>query len=322
MLKRIPSLILFSVILSTAYFSAFAWDDTGHKISAYIAWQNMTPAAREKAIELLQKAPEESQIGAFYITYGSQSVETRKREYFMLIASWADIIRDRDFKARYKFNKGNWHYDDIFWTTRNGVVETLPPPEDGGQALTRIKEFIKTIEGGASAADKAVAIAWLEHLIGDIHQPLHTSARVTEREPKGDQGGNFFLLTPEGTARANQQNLHSFWDGIVVRTNPNGENECDLSYLEPFAKKFMKEHPLDKLRGRLAATDPDAWARESLTLAQTEVFPKELVRFQAPPNSYKKRAYKISAERLALAGYRMAEVFNKAFGSPVTAATK
>jgi hypothetical protein len=315
MLKRIPALLLFSIILSNGYFSTFAWDDTGHKISAYIAWQNMTPAARDKAISLLEKAPEESQIAAFYMTYGSQSQDVRKLEYFMLLASWADIIRDRDFKARYKFHKGNWHYSDTFWTVRNGAIETLPDPEDGGQAILRIKEFMRTIEGNGSAADKAVAIAWLEHLIGDVHQPLHTSARVTERELKGDQGGNLFLLTPDGTPRESQQNLHSFWDGIVVRTEPNADSECDRGYLEPIARKFMKDHPVDKLRSRLAAADPDKWARESLALAQTEVFSRDLIRFQAPSNNYKKRAYKISGERLALAGYRMAEVFNKAFGS-------
>jgi hypothetical protein len=315
MLKRISTLLLFSVILSTAYFPALAWDATGHKISAYIAWQNMTPATRERVISLLEKAPEESQIAAYYTTWGAQSAEARKREFFMIIASWADIIRDREFKARYRFHRSNWHYDDVFWTTRDGKIETLPAPEDGGQALTRIKEFMKTIESNASAADKAVAIAWLEHLIGDIHQPLHTSARVTEREPKGDQGGNLFLLTPQDTPRENQQNLHSFWDGIVVRSQPNIDDECDLTYMEPLARKFMKDHPIDKMRSRLATGDPDTWVRESLTLAQTEVFSKDLVRFQAPSKDYKKRAFKIGGERLALAGYRMAEVFNKAFGA-------
>jgi hypothetical protein len=315
-LRRAFIPVLYLGILLGVSFSAFGWDDSGHKITAYIAWQRMTPEVREKVLKILLEAPEDSTISTYYMPYGSQNVEARKRDYFMFMATWADVVRDRKFKNRFdKYHRSNWHYDDVFWTLKDGKIQDLPAPEDGGQALTRIKEFVETIRGTASDSQKAIAIAWLQHLIGDIHQPLHSSARVTDREPKGDQGGNLFLLTPEGTPRDKQENLHWFWDSIVVRNKPNKDDKCDIDFLEPLAREFMKKYPFERVRDRLAIDDYRAWAKESLTLAQTEVFSADLKRFEMPSEKYKKKGLEIAEERLTLAGYRMGEIFNQAFGT-------
>jgi len=52
---------------------------------------------------------------------------------------------------------------------------------------------------------------FLLHFIGDIHQPLHTTARVNDDYPKGDKGGNDFPLPNHYSAK----NLHSVWDKVV-----------------------------------------------------------------------------------------------------------
>lgn len=307
--------LFFGAVLALSAIPALGWDETGHKITAYIAWQTMTPDVRERVIKILTEAPEDSDLSTFYLTYGSTTPEKRKREYFMLVATWADIVRDRKFDTRYKkYHKGNWHYDDAFWTMRDGKIEYLKAPDDGGQALARLVEFDKLIRGSATDAQKAIAIAWMEHLIGDLHQPLHTSARVTDIEPKGDQGGNLFLLTPKDTPRDKQQNLHSFWDGIIGKNMPNSKDECDAVYLDPIAQKIIKMHPLAKMRARLAVGQFELWVKESLTAAQTDVYSADLKRFEAATPKYKKRALEVSQERLALAGYRMGDLFNQVFG--------
>jgi len=316
MFKAAVRLMVIGLLLSMLGTSAFAWDEVGHKITAYIAWQRMTPEVRERVHKILMAAPEDSQIASYYPTYGARTEELRKREYFMFMATWADVIRDRNFETRYKnYHKGNWHYYDKFWTVKNGKIEYLPAPEDGGQALERLKSYSEMIRGRANDAQKAVAIAWLEHLIGDLHQPLHTSARVTDLEPKGDQGGNLFLLTPQGTPRANQENLHWFWDSIVVRNMPNKDNECDSDFIDPIAEKFMKTYPFAKMQGKLAMGRFEDWTEESLKMAQEDVFSADLIRFQTPSEKYKKKALKVAEERLAMAGYRMGEMFNQAFGT-------
>jgi hypothetical protein len=236
----------------------------------------------------------------------------------MLAATWPDIIRDRNFETRYKkYAHSNWHYTDTPWTEKDGRVQQVALTGEGGQALDKIIEFIKLESSGtASDAEKGVAIAWLEHLIGDLHQPLHASARITDKEPKGDQGGNLFLITPEGTPHDKQENIHWFWDSIVVRADPNDKDECDGDYIDPIAHDIMKKYPFSKMEARLALGDPEQWKRESFEIASTKVYPPDLKRFEMPSEDYKKAAMKIAQERLALAGYRMGALFNQIFSTP------
>ena len=58
----------------------------------------------------------------------------------------------------------------------------------------------------------SVAVRFLVHYMGDLHQPLHTIARVNDDYPKGDQGGNLFKLPKVN----NTDNLHSIWDSMVL----------------------------------------------------------------------------------------------------------
>jgi hypothetical protein len=293
---------------------AMAWDDVGHKITAYIAWQRMTPQARENVIRILREAPEDSNLAAFYMS-GPESEETRKREYFEVVATWADIVRDRDFETRYKkYHKSNWHYADIFWKQVNGKVEMLSGFEDNGQAINRLVAFDKTVrDASVSDKEKAIAIAWIMHLGGDIHQPLHTSARVTDLEPKGDQGGNLFLLTPQGTARADQLNLHWLWDSIVIRNYPLKGNESGRQYVEAMADRMMKKYPFAKVQNRLELGQYESWQKESFAFNNTDVFTPDLKRFEAPSERYKRNAYRVAEQQLTLAGYRLGETMNAVF---------
>ena len=313
-------MVLSAAILFVMNTAAFAWDEAGHKISAYIAWQRMTPETREKVIKILLSAPEDSQIGAFYASNGSRTLDTRKREFFMVMATWPDIIRDAKYEVRNKkYANSPWHYADTFWQWKDGKAVIIDSQEPGGLAMQKLNDFNQMIHSTASDAEKAVAIAWLEHLVGDIHQPLHTSGKVTDGNPKGDQGGNLFLLTPKGTPRDKQENLHWFWDSIVVRYIPNAKDQCDADFLDPIAQDIIKLYPYEKLKDKMNDGKFDVWAKESLDIATSVVY-KDLKFFEIPSDKYKKKAFEIAQERLALAGYRMGDLFNEAFGSSSTVA--
>ena len=311
--SKIVFLIIAAFIFTN---SIFAWDDTGHKLTAYIAWERMTPQAREKAFKILMSAPEDSDLSVYYLQ-DSRSEAAKKLELFEIAATWADIVRDRNFKVRYgKYHKGNWHYADTFWTQENGQVKILPNPagEEGGQAVVRLIEFDKVLRNpSASDADKAIALAWILHLGGDIHQPLHTSARVTELEPKGDQGGNLFQLMPNGTPREQAVNLHWFWDSIVGRNIARKNDACDSDYLPAIAKQMTKKYPFSKAQNNLKLGQFSEWQQENFKIASAQVFPSSLQRNVMPSESYKKQAFGISEERLALAGYRLGEMLNQIF---------
>jgi hypothetical protein len=315
MFRKIKIDAVITAVLLSASLPTFAWDEVGHKITAYIAWQRMTPDVRERVIKTLLAAPEDAQLSTFYAGYGSRSQEARQREFFMLVATWPDIIRDKNFPVRQKnYAHSDWHYSDTFWQWKDNKVQLVTDAESSGKAVDKLAEFDKLIRSGASDPEKAVAIAWLEHLIGDIHQPLHASARVTSSNTKGDQGGNLFLLTPKGTPKDKQENLHWFWDSIVIRYQPNSKDVCDADYIDPIADQIIKLYPYDKLKGELADEKFDVWKDESFKIASTEVY-RGVNWFEAPSDKYKKKAFEIAQRRMALAGYRMAELFNDAFAA-------
>jgi hypothetical protein len=314
-------LIVLPVLASASTVSA--WDDAGHKISAYIAWQKMTPEAREKAIKILLAAPEDSDLSVFY-TQDSRSTAARQRELFMIAATWADIVRDRKFKERFeKYHKSNWHYTDFFWRQQaNGKPEIIGDVADGGKALEKLYDFEKVLrDSSESNEEKAIALAWVLHLGGDIHQPLHTSARVTEFEPKGDQGGNLFLLNPKDTPRDKSENLHWFWDSIVGRNIPRKDDACDSDYLPAIAESFMKKYPQTKFQSRVAPVNFEDWKKESFALNPTDVFSPDLIRFEKPSEKYKRKAFRIAEQQLALAGYRLAETLNQILGGAASNST-
>lgn len=313
------SMKILSLLIVTLFCASYAlaWDDAGHKLTTYIAWERMTPQARERAAKILLSAPEDAHLSVFYLQ-DSRSAAAKQRELFMIASTWADIVRDRDFKNRYaKYHKGDWHYADTFWRGTNGKVDVLENfAEPKGKAVEQLFEFDKALRSASvSDAEKAIALAWILHLGGDIHQPLHTSARVTEANPKGDQGGNLFMLSPANATGDDRLNLHWFWDSIVRRNIPRQNDACDSDYLPVIARSMTKKYPFAKMRSQLKLGKFDEWQQEGFQIASTKLYPASLNPGAAPSESYKKMAFKIAEEQIALAGYRMGEMLNQIFDS-------
>lgn len=316
MKKGMLKTVLMAVLSLVFALPAMAWDDVGHKITGYIAWQRMSPAAREKVIKILRAAPEDSHLSAYYQLYGVRPDADKQLDYFMLVPTWADIVRDRAFPVRYeKYHKGEWHYTSVFWRDSGGKAELMADKKADGQAIEKLAEFEKVLRDPVvSDKDKAIALAWFLHIGGDIHQPLHSSSRVTDREPDGDRGGNTFLISPEGTPRENQQNLHWFWDSIVPRNIPYDFGFCEGCYVKHIAEAFISRYSFDAEKGGLALSNYVSWKDESLRLAQGEVFRSDLKRFETPSDAYRRNALSVSERRLTIAGYRMGETLNEIFG--------
>jgi osmotically-inducible protein OsmY len=316
MKETLVKILLILVIAAIFVSPVSAWDDTGHKLAAYIAWEQMSPQAREKAIKILLSAPEDSDLSVFYLQ-DSRSAAAKQRELFMIASTWADIVRNKDFKNRYaKYHHGTWHYLDTFWREVNGKIELVPELEsDKENAVERLFAFDKLLHDASAAdADKAIALAWILHLGGDIHQPLHDSARVTEYDPKGDQGGNLFMLSPKEAKGEDRLNLHWYWDSIIGRNIPRVNDACDSDYLPAIAQQMMRKYPLTKMRGRLKIGKFDEWQKEGFQIASTKLYPPSLKLGEMPSESYKKQAFEIAQEQIALAGYRLGEMLNQVFG--------
>ena len=84
------------------------------------------------------------------------------------------------------------------------------------QARTALKANLKNI-----TAERALFARYFIHMVGDIHQPLHSVALYNKTYPKGDAGGNLLhLKVLNGTV----SNFHSFWDAGAFRLQNDSYN--------------------------------------------------------------------------------------------------
>jgi hypothetical protein len=112
-----------------------------------------------------------------------------------------------------------------------------------------------------------MAIAWLFHLIGDVHQPLHTAQFFTREFPDGDRGGNEICVLV--AADRTPLNLHALWDGLVTSSN----NVSRLRLIgRGLRSQFSNIEPT-----KLFNSDPRTWAKESYAAADV-AYQKGVVR--------------------------------------------
>merc|ERR1711976_124333 len=153
----------------------------------------------------------------------------------------------------------------------------------------------------------------LIHFVGDIHQPLHATAAVMKDHPDGDEGGNSIKLWMEGMEG---DNLHFFWDHMFYHWSPNGKDEGELTsplkdhnknFPAKYAAEIMKEYPRENWDSEdYTKIDPEAWGLESMKIAQDKAYPVE--EHKPLPTDYIEMGKKITRERVAIGGYRLAEV--------------
>lgn len=303
--RRGAAAAVFGTLLLAAAAPAAAWDALGHRVVAAIAWDELTPAARAEATRLLLAAPPDSDLPALMPATGSEA--ERRRELFLAASTWPDVVRDRDRPARRDaYHHSNWHYINYFWDQSGpggaprGRTDLAPQTTNAVERLEALTAVLG--DPAADPAERGIALAWVLHLVGDLHQPLHTSARVTEREPEGDRGGNLVKLDPEG-----DDNLHSYWDGILRRTQPWWHWWPPSE--DRIARRLAAAHP-----GPPPGGDFEAWAREGLATAQRVAYPPTLRRGQPPPRAYREAVHEAASEALARAGHRLAALLETALG--------
>jgi len=303
---------------------SWAWNGTGHRVVATIAWDSMTPAVRQRVIALLEGAPRDACL-VDLMPADSRPLAARQREFFERASTWADIVRpgENDPRPCTRFHRGEWHYINSFWQGISGATggdrpadrpDILPPVSNILIQLPLLRSFAAcpTSQCGAAMADRAVALAWILHLVGDLHQPLHTNARITSRqdEQKGDQGGNLFLLE----AGDHVVRLHGYWDGILDRSAPRNDNEAQSAYIARLAAAITRKHPRGAVRPQLRPANYDAWAREGFETTKAFVYPATLKRGELPSHDYEATAFTIAQEAIAKAGYRLGNLLNRMFG--------
>jgi fructose-1,6-bisphosphatase len=80
--------------------------------------------------------------------------------------------------------------------------------------LTAMAKNESVVKQETNAERRAIALAWLFHLVGDIHQPLHTGQLFSVDYPNGDRDGNEICIRV--TQAGQPMDLQRFWDGVIT----------------------------------------------------------------------------------------------------------
>ena len=298
-MKKIALLHLF-VLLASAGSPALAWDALGHEVVARIAWEHMQPETRARAVALLRAAPNDADLA---------NLSADGRELFERAATWPDIVRDEAFPERHaKYHHSNWHYTNFCWELDEAGqprdVDRLRPQDVN--IVERLQALERSVtDPSRDTSQRAVDLAWLIHLGGDIHQPLHSSARVTATEPEGDQGGNLFKLKGD--------DLHWYWDSLLSKTFRRRLFESEEERVARVARVIQQDHPLSSFTDRLEPGRYEDWAQAGLATSKSFVY-QGVERDKTPSREYRKAAFAVAEPGVALAGYRLAELLDRVLG--------
>ena len=293
-----PYLFALLVVLFSPH--AQAWNATGHRLVAAIAWQQLSLASQEFVAEALAAHPDHERWVAKARTGNPAAI-------FAEASTWPDDIRndprfhdeERDDAtpplpgfpdtARHK----TWHYVDLDQRGRSRK----------GEVDRQIERLGRLLRSTRKTDDISYALPWLLHLVADIHQPLHVGHA-------DDDGGNTVEIENPFNSRLPFVSLHSYWDDLPGPSWLRGQR------LEKRVQRLLAEHsaPLpgdvalwrDESHRLLPATYPDIFG--SLLPIVSETFNRQ--------------AHAIADRRIVDAGYRLGWLLETNINARVPRETK
>ena len=291
---------------------SLAWDNEGHMAVAYVAYQHLNAATKARVNQLLKLNPDYQHWNS--AVPSGTSAARRKMLIFMMAATWPDFIKSKPGYTDDGTQGGNrpdgasssqnigysdhlhhkyWHFVDTPFSTDGTALPSLPAPN----AETQIAAFRAVLASSDPDEKKSYDLVWLEHLVGDIHQPLHAATRVSSADPGGDNGGNLVSLCSAPC----KQELHAFWDDALGTSS---------SALRAVTVANNLPNPDAALAAKKDAAD---WAAESFAAAKQTVYVSPIGDGNGPFTlnaTYKNNAKALARKRVALAGVRLANLLN------------
>jgi hypothetical protein len=292
------------LICTLPAFRALAWNSYGHEVVAYVAWQQMTPEARQTCSAILKAMPHYAQ------EFDEAPGPNHDMHVFMKAATWPDMVRSPQFPDEVTDGHSSWHYIDEPITpthmpaTQPDIAPSTTEPTNALQALTLERHILN--DKDADPVARAKALCWVLHLVGDLHQPLHCVSLFDADFPQGDKGGNSIRIKNSDVAR----NLHSLWDGLLGQRG-------DLDAVAKTADESTTEFSAG-VAEQAKDLKVEDWIKEGQKLAETVVYEGlelnnngELLTnvnrtSVTPDRNYLRRARDTARRQVVLAGDRLA----------------
>jgi len=289
------------------------WGCEGHQIVARIAEMNLTPRARTEVMALLAANPIDPELVRFC---------TQGHDDLMVDSStWADDARRGE-------RTGKWHYMDIPRQVTSGDLsaycEPVDTPANKGErkgcvmtAITYNRDILT--DPKASSADRAKALRYLIHFVGDLHQPLHTTDNK-------DQGGNCDPVALMDSVTIS--NLHSVWDSGLLGERLRKIGKTSVEYAAILNQRYSAQ----KAEWAPQNADVSKWVWEShaagIATTYNAIQPSIPLEASSAPTDcnaenakiyamrvqlgedYLDKAIPVIDQELAKAGYRLAAMLN------------
>ena len=183
-----------------------------------------------------------------------------------------------DFRRYINFNVGVFQTNELPFHVNRGVTESIKKYANqlGKPQLSKRKQW--------------ESFAWLCHLVGDLHQPLHAGY-------KDDRGGNYVKVSYKGETI----NLHQFWDSALI--NDRMEHQGDWQKPASAGSFLLNGEPWNPV-------ETDAWTGESHRLARDAAYPPGEV-IQA---GFAENSWVLIRQQWLKAGERLARILNAVVG--------
>lgn len=238
---------------------ARAWGPLGHRLVGHLAERDLSPKARAEVARLLRGEAEPTLAG---------------------VANWADDLRGSDPGLGRRSSR--WHYANL---AEDGCRYDAARDCKGGDCVVEAIRRQRAILADRTrpAAERAQALKFIVHFVGDIHQPLHAGHAH-------DRGGNDVQVNLDGKG----SNLHRLWDSELLAT---------AKLAEPEWLTRLRRLPSPKDTG----TEPARWAEASCRVVLRDGF--------VPPRAkigqdYVLRWRPVAEDRLRQAGHALATLLN------------
>jgi hypothetical protein len=271
---------------------ATAWGDEGHEVVALVAQSFLDPAVRKRVTAML-----------------AADIDPLTPHDIANAATWADKYRDANIDNSRQRTR-QWHFVDIEVESPNFDAACFNHPIiPSGQSASsgpaddcvadKIQEFASELAVPATdLEEQVVALKFLLHFVGDLHQPLHAS-------DDQDRGGNERRVSAAGFKAGN---LHHYWDTEFV--DQLGQNAKAIA-------SDLIGHITNEQVTQWRVGDVADWARESFGVAKSDSYgqlpePNARGNFRLSDDYVSEATQDVSLQ-LSKAGVRLAFILNRVF---------
>ncbi len=310
--------LIAGLMLASSSAPVLAWGNDGHKAVALVADHYLTAKAKTALAAIL--GPSDPDMPS--------DIATR--------ATWADAYRDSSPKRKAETRK--WHFSDIQVDGSAGLTAECPylntplaapfPGKPDDCVVDKIEQFRRELRTpNITTSERQLAVQFLLHFVGDVHQPLHSSDRH-------DMGGNGTWVV--WNQRTVPSKLHGFWDTEAVHMIGSTPVKAAAAAMGHITASTCKQ-ALTKVNDPKSSRD---WATQSFQVAKADAYGRiptsaagtaqvstdfhhpehtETVSYFRLDADYLTHAKADVLDQIALAGLRLAAVLNRELAGQATA---